>query len=90
MLTKTKKQRVLSETQAHDKDTGSPEVQIALLTKRIEELAAHLKKNPKDNHSRRGLLSMVANRQKQMNYLQKKSDTRYSALAKKLNLKKKA
>ncbi len=90
MLTKTKKQRTINEIKIHDTDTGSPEVQIAILSKRIEELASHLKKNPKDIHSRRGLLSMVANRQKHINYLQKKSAKRYNALAKKLNLKKKA
>lgn len=90
MLTKTKKQKTISETRIHDKDTGSAEVQIAILTKRIEELASHLKKNNKDNHSRRGLLSMVANRQKHMNYLQKKSSKRFNALTKKLGLKQKA
>lgn len=90
MLTKTKKQRVISEVKTHDTDTGSPEVQVAVLTKRIEELASHLKKNPNDKHSRRGLLAMVATRQKHMNYLQKKSAKRFNALMKKLNLKKKA
>ena len=90
MLTKTKKKKTIGEVRIHDTDTGSPEVQIAILSKRIEELAAHLKKNNKDNHSRRGLLSMVANRQKHMNYLQKKSAKRFSAVMKKLNLKQKA
>lgn len=90
MLTKTKKNKTISETRIHDTDTGSPEVQIAILTKRIEELASHLKKNNKDTHSRRGLLSMVANRQKHMNYLKKKSAKRFTALMKKLDLKQKA
>lgn len=90
MLTKTKKNKVIAETKVHDTDTGSPEVQIALLTKRIEDLASHLKKNAKDNHSRRGLLQMVADRQKHMKYLQKKSTKRFNALMKKLELKKKA
>ena len=90
MLTKTKKTRVIGETKIHDTDTGSPEVQIALLTKRIEDLASHLKKNAKDTHSRRGLLQMVADRQKHMKYLQKKSAKRFNALMKKLDLKKKA
>lgn len=90
MLTKTKKQKTIGETRIHDTDTGSPEVQISLLTKRIEELANHLKKNDKDTHSRRGLLSMVAKRQKNMGYLQKKSAKRFNALMKKLNIKKKA
>lgn len=75
--------------QIHDKDTGSPEVQISILTKKIDELASHLKKNPKDNHSRRGLLGMVADRQAHIKYLSKKDPKRYSAVAKKLELKKK-
>lgn len=90
MISKTKKQKIIREVAIHGTDTGSPEVQISILTKRIEELASHLKKNQKDNHSRRGLLSMVSERQSQMNYLQKKSPKRYTALMKKLNLKKKA
>lgn len=90
MITKTKKKKVISETKVHEKDTGSPEVQIALLTKQIEELASHLKKHQKDNHSRRGLLSMVSRRQSQMNYLQKKDAKRFNALMKKLDLKKRA
>jgi small subunit ribosomal protein S15 len=90
MLTKTKKQRVIKNTALHDTDTGSPEVQVSLLTKRIEELTDHLKKHAKDKHSRRGLLQMVASRQAHMNYLQKKDTRRYNALAKKLSLKKKA
>lgn len=80
----------MKEVGLHDTDTGSPEVQISVLTRRIEELASHLKKNHKDNHSRRGLLSMVSNRQAHMNYLQKKSPKRFNSLMKKLNLKKKA
>lgn len=88
MLTLNKKQKIVKESGLHDKDTGSPEVQVSILTKRIEELAKHLKKNQKDNHSRRGLLSMVANRQNHMRYLQKHYPKRYSALTKKLELKK--
>ncbi len=88
MLTKTKKTKTIKEVQVHEKDTGSPEVQIAILSKRIDELALHLKKNMKDNHSRRGLLQMVADRKKHMKYLEKKSPKRYSALVKKLGLKK--
>ena len=87
MLTKTKKTKIIKESQVHDKDTGSPEVQIAILTRRIDELASHLKKNAKDNHSRRGLLQMVANRKSHMKYLEKKSIRRYNALNKKLGLK---
>lgn len=90
MITKVKKQKVIKEVKIHDKDTGSPEVQISLLTKRIEELASHLKKHQKDNHSRRGLLSMVSQRQAQMKYLLKKDSARYNSLMKKLNIKKRA
>jgi small subunit ribosomal protein S15 len=88
MLSTTKKTRVIKSTAVHDKDTGSPEVQIALLTAKIEELAKHLKKHDKDKHSRRGLLAMVADRQTHMKYLQKKFPKRYSEIAKKLELKK--
>lgn len=90
MLTTKKKQKIISEVKVHDTDTGSPEVQISILTKRIEELAAHLKKNTKDKHSRRGLLQLVATRQSHMNYLQKKSVRRFNSLMKKLELKKRA
>ncbi len=88
MLTKTKKHKIIAETQVHATDTGSPEVQIAILSKRIDELAAHLKKNAKDNHSRRGLLQMVADRKAHMKYLEKKSPRRYNSLVKKLGMKK--
>lgn len=88
MLTKRKKQHSIRETQVHEKDTGSPEVQVSLLTKQISELASHLKKNHKDKHSRRGLLQMVADRRKHLKYLEKKNKKRYSALIKKLDLKK--
>jgi small subunit ribosomal protein S15 len=88
MLTKTKKTKIVKEVQVHDKDTGSPEVQIAILSKRIDELASHLKKNAKDNHSRRGLLQMVATRKTHMKYLEKKNPKRYNSLTKKLGLKK--
>jgi len=88
MLTKTKKSKIVKDVQVHDTDTGSPEVQIAILSKRIDELAVHLKKNNKDNHSRRGLLQMVADRKAHMKYLEKKSPKRYNSLTKKLGLKK--
>jgi len=90
MLTKTKKQRIIKAAKVHDTDTGSPEVQITVLTSRIEELSRHLKKNNKDVHSRRGLLGLVAKRQKQMNYILKKNPARYRSLMRKLGLKKKA
>ncbi|HEU5114954.1 MAG TPA: 30S ribosomal protein S15 [Candidatus Paceibacterota bacterium] len=88
MLSTTKKTKVIKGSAVHDKDTGSPEVQIALLTSRIEELARHLKKHDKDRHSRRGLLAMVADRQTHIKYLQAKHPKRYEAIAKKLELKK--
>ncbi len=86
MLTKTKKAKVIKEVAVHDTDTGSTEVQIAVLSKRIEELALHLKKNPKDNHSRRGLLGMVADRRTHLKYLEKKAPKRHTSLVKKLGL----
>lgn len=87
MLTKRKKEKVIKETRLHDKDTGSPEVQISIITKRIDELASHLKKNPKDKHSRRGLLQMVADRRTHLAYLKKRGGKRYAAIVKKLELK---
>jgi small subunit ribosomal protein S15 len=88
MLTKRKKEKVIKESAVHEADTGSPEVQIALLTKRIDELTSHLKKHLKDKHSRRGLLQMVADRRSHLKYLESTSKKRYSAILKKLNLKK--
>jgi small subunit ribosomal protein S15 len=88
MLSKAKKQKIIKELSLHEKDTGSPEVQIGILTKRIAELTGHLKKNRKDLHSRRGLLSMVASRQSHLNYLKKYQPKRYAAIVKKLDLKK--
>ena len=89
MVTKRQKQNTVKKTQTHKQDTGSPEVQIGILTKKIEELAKHLKSNKKDVHSRRGLLQMVADRQKHMRYLRKKSPSRMQEVAEKLNLKQK-
>ncbi|HEY9481302.1 MAG TPA: 30S ribosomal protein S15 [Candidatus Paceibacterota bacterium] len=88
MLSTAKKTKVIKATATHASDTGSPEVQIALLSAKIDELAKHLKKHDKDRHSRRGLLSMVADRQAHMKHLQKKDPKRASAIAKKLELKK--
>ncbi len=87
MLTARKKQNAIKSTARHESDTGSPEVQIALLTKRINELTAHLKKHAKDLHSRRGLLGMVASRKRHMKYLEQKNPRAYRALLKKLGLK---
>jgi len=88
MLTTRTKSRIIKESGIHGTDTGSPEVQIAVLTKRIDELTDHLKKHRKDNHSRRGLLGMVANRQTHLAYLKKNHPRRYSSIVKKLELKK--
>lgn len=88
MLTKQKKARVMKETGIHEKDTGSPEVQIALISKKIEELTSHLRKHSKDKHSRRGLLQMVADRRTHLKYLEASHKKRYNAILKKLNLKK--
>lgn len=88
MLTKRLKSKVIKEHQSHEKDTGSTGVQIAVLSRRIDELADHLKKHPKDNHSRRGLLKMVSQRRKFMTYMRDRQPTAYAKLAKKLDLKK--
>jgi small subunit ribosomal protein S15 len=80
------KQEVISQYQVKEGDTGSPEVQVALLTKRIEKLVSHLKGNPSDNHSRRGLLGIVSKRRRLLNYLEKKDTKRYKGIALKLGL----
>lgn len=80
------KSKVIEEFQVKEGDTGSPEVQVALLTKRIEKLVGHLKGNPSDNHSRRGLLGIVSKRRRLLNYLEKKDPKRYKAIAQKLGL----
>ncbi len=87
MLTKTKKLKVIKEVARHATDTGSAEVQVAILSKKIEELTRHLKKNAKDNHSRRGLLGMIADRRKHLKYLEKHSPKRYEVITKKVGLK---
>lgn len=88
MLTTKKKAAVMKDAARHDSDTGSPEVQVAVLSKRIDELTKHLKKNGKDFHSRRGLLQMVADRRTHLRYLENNDKRRYNALVKKLGLKK--
>ncbi len=88
MISKSKKQEVIEKYRRDEKDTGSPEVQIALLTERINELTEHLKVNPNDNHSRRGLLKMVGNRRNLLNYLGKKDVQRYRDIVAKLGLRK--
>jgi small subunit ribosomal protein S15 len=86
MLTTKKKQTVIKKNQIHDKDTGSSEVQISVLSTQIEELAKHLKKHKKDNSSRRGLIKMVADRRIHLKYLERKNKSRYNAVMKKMNL----
>ena len=88
MLTKTQKTRAAKTVRKHEKDTGSSEVQVALLTKKINELTAHLKKNAKDKHSRRGLLQMVADRRSHLKYLEKNNKRTYNKVVKTLGLKK--
>ena len=88
MLTKRKKANEIAKTKRHDTDTGSPEVQVAVLTRRIEEISAHLDKNRKDKHSRRGLLGLVASRRKHLKYLESTNKRTYNMLTKKLGLKK--
>ncbi len=87
MLKKKTKETLIKKVRIHDTDTGSPEVQIALLTKKIDALAEHLKENKKDNHSRKGLLQMVADRRSHTKYLKKKDAARFEGVAKKLGLK---
>ena len=88
MLTVRQKKNVITDSQLHPKDTGSASVQVSLLSKQIDELAGHLKKHAKDNHSRRGLIKMVSNRRKLLKYLSEKSPKSYESLIKKLGLKK--
>jgi len=88
MLTKRKKESESAKTRLHDTDTGSPQVQVALLTRRIQELSVHLNKNHKDKHSRRGLLGLVADRRKHLKYLETNNKRAYGSLIKRLGLKK--
>jgi small subunit ribosomal protein S15 len=87
-LSTKEKQKIMDKYRVHGKDTGSSEVQIAVLTEEIKQLTAHLKENPKDNHSRRGLLKMVSKRKSLMDYLKKTNAESYVQLTKKLGLKK--
>ena len=87
-MQKDMKQNIIENYRTHEKDTGSPEVQIAILTNRINNLTEHLKSNNKDHHSRRGLLKMVGHRRNLLNYLQKKDINRYREIIEKLGLRK--
>lgn len=88
MLLKEEKAAIIAANKTHENDTGSPEVQIAVLTKRINDLTEHLKIHKKDFHSRRGLLQMVGKRRNLLNYLMKKDINRYRAIIAKLNIRK--
>ena len=88
MITSEKKQELILIHRRHEGDTGSPEVQIAILTDRINELTTHLKEHKKDHHYRRGLLKMVGNRRSLLNYLKASDLERYRAILVKLNLRK--
>ncbi|PJE57444.1 MAG: 30S ribosomal protein S15 [Candidatus Portnoybacteria bacterium CG10_big_fil_rev_8_21_14_0_10_38_18] len=88
MLTKQKKSRIIEKHKVHKTDTGSAEVQIAILSEEIKKLTDHLKQHPKDNHSRRGLLGMVSKRRKLLQWLESENETRYKKLTKELELKK--
>jgi len=88
MLSQDKKKKIITEHRVHETDTGSPEVQVAILTTQIKELLTHLKKNPNDIHSKRGLLKMVAKRRKHLKYLKLKKDARYQETIDKMGLKK--
>lgn len=88
MLTKEKKTELISGFKRHERDTGSPEVQVALLTERINTLTPHFKNHKKDHHSRRGLLKMVGARRRLLDYVKIKDDERYQTLIDRLNIRK--
>lgn len=88
MLKKSKKKKIIEGHKTHETDTGSAEVQVAILTEEIERLATHLKKHPKDNHSRRGLLGMVSKRKNLLEWLKNNNERKYNKLIKALGLKK--
>lgn len=86
-MLKEEKQQVIESNRIHENDTGSPEVQIAVLSKRINDLTEHLKVHKKDHHSRRGLYKMIGHRRNLLNYLMKNDITRYRAIVEKLELR---
>ncbi len=88
MLSKRVKTKIVGEAQKHKTDTGSAEVQVSVLSRQIDELASHLKKHPKDNHSRKGLLGMVSRRRRLLTYMKRKEPKEYEKMMKKLDLKK--
>ena len=88
MLSNKQKDNLIKKYQTHKSDTGSPEVQIAILTAEIEQVSEHLTKHKKDNHSRRGLLKMVGNRRRLLRYLKEEDENRHEKIIEKLKLKK--
>jgi small subunit ribosomal protein S15 len=88
VLSLDKKKKVIDDYRLHEKDTGSPEVQIALLSSRIEYLTGHFKEHKKDHHSRRGLLKLVGQRRRLLNYIKEKDIERYRSVIKRLGLRK--
>ena len=88
MITKEVKTQVISENALHEGDTGSPEVQVAILTQRIRELTEHLKSHPNDDHSRLGMYKMVGKRRRLLDYMARKDIERYRAIIAKLNIRK--
>ena len=86
-INKDAKTQVIQDYKLSEKDTGSPEVQVAILTKRINNLAGHFEKNPKDHHSRRGLLKMIGARKRHLNYLKNRDYSRYQHLIKRLGIR---
>jgi small subunit ribosomal protein S15 len=88
VLTKDRKTEIIGSFKVHETDTGSPEVQIAILTERINYLTEHFKSHSKDHHSRRGLLKMVSKRRRLLDFLKDEDTTRYKAILKKLNIRK--
>jgi small subunit ribosomal protein S15 len=87
LISKAEKIRTVAAYQAHDKDTGTPEVQVAILTERINGLSDHFKTHKKDHHSRRGLLKLVSQRRRMLDYLRRNGPDRYQALIKSLGLR---
>lgn len=87
-IEKEEKSQIISDYALHQKDVGSPEVQVAILTRRIKELSLHTEKSPKDHHSRRGLVSLVARRRRLLNYIRKVKPETYPDLIQKLGLRK--
>ncbi|MEB3309137.1 MAG: 30S ribosomal protein S15 [Snowella sp.] len=86
-LTQTRKQELITEYQVHETDTGSPDLQVALLTERISQLTSHLQANPKDHASRRGLLKMIGKRRSLLGYINKQEPARYQALIQRLGIR---